>query len=549
MLTNMTDAPIATRPPAAYRPGPRDTLMHALARCVEAHGDDEFANIGGDRITYGEVDARANALARAFADLGVAKGDRVVSIFDTSMDVLICWFAINKLGAIWVPINTAYRGEFLRHQLGDSGARIAICDPHYLERLTEIADLLPDLTLILCRGDGPFADCTIPIQALDAYRGGDRSPLPIVVEPADLACLIYTSGTTGPSKGCMISHNYMCMQGRQQLRAVPTTREDISWTPLPLFHAAAITIVLGALVSGHRIAVCPRFSVSGFWDDIEASGATNAQLMAAIFSLVAHAPDSDAMHRCRGQLQMIYGQPISPDVRVIWKKRFGVPIVSSWAYGQTEGVRLTMVLPDETPPETCAGRVSDEFEMMIVDGDDQPLPDGQVGEIVYRPREANIMFEGYWQRPADTQKAWRNLWMHSGDLGRIEGGYLFFADRAKDYLRSRGENVSSFEVERVYSGHPAIAEVAVHATGAQDAEDEIKVTIVLNKEVSITEHELCLWSIDNLPHFAVPRFYEFRHELIKNPTGRVLKYRLRDEGVTPATWDREVAGVIVRRRR
>ncbi len=537
------------RPASAYRRGSRDTVMHALARAVRDHGAREFINIDGDRVTFREIDRRANALARALAGLGFKKGDAVVSIFDTSIDVLVCWFAIIKLGAIWVPINTAYRGEFLRHQITDFGAGLAICDPHYLDRLVELVDDLPELARVLYRGDGPYPACRLTIEPLDAYRGSDGSMLEIVVEPADLACLIYTSGTTGVSKGCMISHNFMCMQGRQQLRAAPQTPEDVSWTPLPLFHAAALVLVLGALVGGLSCAVARRFSVSKFWEDIESAGATSAQLMASIFSLVAHAPDSEAMQRCHGRLKMVYGQPITPGVRKIWKERFGVPIVSSWAYGQTEGVRLTMVEPDETPPENCAGRVADEFELMIVDSDDRPVTDGQVGEIVYRPREANVMFEGYWRRPAETAKAWRNLWMHSGDLGKLENGYRFFCDRAKDYLRSRGENISSFEVERVFLAHPAISEVAVHAVGQQDAEDEIKVTAVLQEGAAVTPHELCPWSIEKLPHFAVPRYYEFRIELVKNPTGRVLKYQLRSEGVTPLTWDRESAGIMARRRR
>jgi crotonobetaine/carnitine-CoA ligase len=272
-------------------------------------------------------------------------------------------------------------------------------------------------------------------------------------------------------------------------------------------------------------------------------------LMASIFALVAHAPDSQAMRRCYGRLKMIYGQPITPPVRRIWNERFGVPVVSSWSYGQTEGVRLTMAEPGESPPETCAGRVTDEFELMIVDAEDQPVPEGQVGEIVYRPREANIMFEGYWRRPQDTARVWRNLWMHSGDLGRMEGGYLYFVDRAKDYLRARGENISSFELERVFLSHPFIQEAAVHATATQSGEDEIKLTAVLRADATLSEHELCLWSIEKLPHFAIPRYYEFRTELIKNPTGRILKYRLRDEGITATTWDREAAGISVRRRK
>src|SRR5690606_15692703 len=158
----------------------------------------------------------------------------------------VSWFAINKLGAIWVPINTAYRYEFLRHQITDADARLVLCDPVYLDRIVEIADKLPAVELVLCRDNGPFPDCPIPIQRFDDYRGRNDTPLPIAVEPGDLAALLYTSGTTGPSKGCMISHNYMCMQGRQQLRAVPQAPDEISWTCLPLFHSAALNLVLGA---------------------------------------------------------------------------------------------------------------------------------------------------------------------------------------------------------------------------------------------------------------------------------------------------------------
>ncbi|MQP68304.1 AMP-binding protein [Niveispirillum sp. SYP-B3756] len=533
--------------PHAYRPGIRDTVMHALARAVERNPDGEFLAIDGVGITYRQIDHDANAMARKFQELGVGKGDTVVTLFDTSLDVFVCWFAINKLGAIWVPINTAYRGEFLRHQVSDTGARLAICDPQYLERFEHIADLLPNLQLILCRSPGPFPICTIPIHSLDEYRGTDGSTLPIIVQPSDMATLIYTSGTTGPSKGCMISHNFMCMQGRQHRRHVPQEPGETGWTCLPVFHSAALIFVLGALVEGLRVAVASKFSVTRFWDEIETAGASNTLLMASIFPLVAHAPDCEAAQRYHGKLKMVFGVPISAPVRQIWKNRFGVKVVSSWSYGQTEGVRLTSAYPDETPPEESAGRPTDEYEIMIVDADDQPVPEGTVGEIVYRPREPNVMFEGYWRRPEDTAKVWRNMWMHSGDLGKMIGGYLYFCDRAKDYLRSRGENISSFEVERTFMGHHAVAEAAVHAVGAQNGEDSIKVTAVLREGAVLNEKELCLWSIENLPYFAVPRYFEFRHELPKNPTGRVLKYQLRDDGVTASTWDRDAAGIAVRR--
>ena len=527
---------ITTATASTYRAGRRDTMVELLERAAATYADRPFVVIDGEPFTYAEVDRRSNAFSHEFAALGVQKGQCVVTLLDTSIDVFACWFAINKLGAVWVPINTAYRGEFLRHQVADTQARLVICDGHYLERFIHIAAQLPEVQLILTRGGETDPGFVIPIKPLDDCRGSNTSQLPLVVEPQDLAALIYTSGTTGPSKGCMISHNYFAAVGRINRRHTLLGEGEVLWTCLPVFHAAALTAVISVMEDGSCIALARQFSVSRFWEEIEAAGAVSAMLMASIFALVAQAPECEAEKRYRGKLK-------------IWHERFGTQIVSSWAYGQTEAIRMTGVALDETPPETCAGRAVDEYEIMIFDEFDRPVPEGTVGQIVLRPREPGVMFDGYWKRPDATAAVWKNMWMHTGDLGKIVGGYLFFADRAKDYLRSRGENISSFEVESSYMSHHAIAEVAVHAVGAQTGEDEIKVTAVLREGALLTEHELCLWSLENLPHFAVPRFIEFRSELPKNPTGRVLKYQLRDEGRTATTWDREAAGIAVRRRK
>lgn len=540
---------MTTPAPSSYSAGTRDTVLHMLQRAVKEAGDRLFVNVGGEKSTFADVDQRSTRFAHELARLGVKQGDRVVSICDTHSDVFTIWFGIQKLGAIWVPINLAYRHEFLRHQISDTGAQLVICDAGYLERVTELDDRLPEVNRVLVRGhEGDLPSSAIAIARFEDHLGSDDTPLPITVKPQDLACLLYTSGTTGPSKGCMISHNYMAMQGRQQIRAMDIGRGDVVFCPLPLFHSAAINGVLGALQSWEPIAIWPRFSLSSFWDDIEQSKATHGMLMASIFALVANAPDTPAMERCKGQLKMVVGVPITSEVRKIWQERFGVKLVSSWAYGQTENSRLTMALPTDNPPELSAGRAADEFEVIILDDDDCPVPPGTIGQICLRPKFPNVMFEGYWNRPDATAEVWKNMWMHTGDLGKMdEDGWLYFCDRAKDYLRSRGENISSFEVEATFISHHDVAEVAVHAIGEQTGEDEIKATLVLREGSSLTHRELCMWSIDHLPYFAVPRFLEFRKELPKNPTGRALKYKLRDEGLTPDTWDRESEGIQVRR--
>jgi carnitine-CoA ligase len=166
-----------------------------------------------------------------------------------------------------------------------------------------------------------------------------------------------------------------------------------------------------------------------------------------------------------------------------------------------------------------------------------------------RPKRPHVMFEGYWNRPEATTALTRNLWFHTGDIGKFDSdGFFYFVDRKKDYLRRRGENISSFEMETAFLAHPEISEVAVHAVLSDVTEDDVKVTAVLQPGSTLTEEQLCRWSVDRLPYFAVPRYIEFRRTLPKNPVGRVLKYVLRDEGATAATWDREAAGITIDKR-
>ncbi|MDH6291257.1 AMP-binding protein [Rhodococcus opacus] len=544
----MTAATARQRDPG--KPVNPDTVLGALERAVAQGPDDVFLDFSGELLTYRDIDRMSTRLAHSFAELGITQGQTVVSVLDNNADLIVIWLAVNKLGAVWVPINTAYKGEFLRHQIADAGATLAICEVQYLPALTDIAGGVPELKRILVRGgDATSNTAGVAVDTLDTFRGTNETPIPVVTRPGDISCLIYTSGTTGPSKGCIFSHNYLCNQGRQWQQFVPQPREEAVWTCLPLFHQSALGMVMSAMINRGRLAIEARFSVSTFWEEIERSGATHALIMASIFPWVAHAPDNDAMKRCIGQLRTVTGVPVTPEVRKIWQERFGVKFVNSFGYGQSEGVFIAFSPESDSAPLSSCGHIADEdFDVRIFDNDDVEVPPGEVGEIVYRPKAPNTMFSGFWRRPDATAEVWRNLWMHTGDLGRIEDGYLYFVDRKKDYLRSRGENISSFEVERTLLSHSAISEAAVHSVQTGRGEDCMKATIVLKEGVSLTEEELCRWSIDHLPYFAVPRYVEFRSTLARTPNGKIQKYHLRAEGVTATTWDREAAGIVVRRR-
>lgn len=531
--------------------GIQDTVNQVMARAVKKHPDRTFLEFSGRTYAYAEIERGAVRMARGLAAKNVKHGDTVAWLLDSSVESIYTMFGIMKIGAVSVPVNTAYKGEFLRHQLADSGAAVIITESDYAERILSVVDGLPELRLLVHRGAiDPAANSKFETMPLDSLYSDNSEPLPDRVSHRDLATLIYTAGTTGPSKGCMISHAYCCHMARMAILTSGRTEEDISWTALPLFHFNAMTVtVLASAMLGGRASIYPRFSLSNFWPEIERTKATFATALGSMVPLIAQAPDNEASRRCYGQLRVVGGAPFPVFLQEKWKERFGVKRCGSNSYGLTETSLITSLPASEEPAPESSGRRNEFYDVRIVDDEDQELPAGTPGEIIVRPRQPGVMFDGYWRRPAETMKVVRNLWFHTGDIGKIdENGFFYFLDRKKDYLRRRGENISSFEMETTFRAHDAIEDVVVHAVPSPVGEDDVKVTAVLKQGSVLTEESLCLWAIERLPYFAVPRYIEFRKELPRNPVGRVLKYQLREEGCTAITWDREKSSVALAKR-
>lgn len=536
---------------ASWQAGTGETVTGVLARAAAQWGDQPYLDFHGEQFSFRAIDEASNRLAAGLAALGVGKGDSVATILDNGPDAVLAWFAINKLGAVSVPVNTAYKGEFLRHQVADSGASVVIAEADYAERIVAIVGGLTALRVLVPRGPaGVVAPDPVRTIALDELKRS-LAPLPQVdIAPRDLAMLIYTSGTTGPSKGCMISHQYVCNLARQYIRSAALGPQDVLWTALPLFHMnATATTVLATAMVGSRAVIYPRFSVSGFWPDIRRSGATMANMLGSMAPLLADAAPSADAEACFGQIRLVNSAPFPPDLQARWRERFGVRDMGSAGYGLTEAAMVVTSRIGQDCPAGAAGLRNDDFDVIIVDDDDLPVAPGQSGEVLFRPRRPHVMFEGYWNRPEATLAIMRNMWLHSGDIGRFdENDYFYFVDRKKDYLRRRGENISSFEMESTFLSHRAVRDVAVHAVFSELGEDDVKVTAVLTEGAELTEAALCEWAIARVPYFAVPRYIEFRQDLPRNPTGKVLKYELREQGCTPTTWDREKAGMALPKR-
>jgi carnitine-CoA ligase len=530
----------------------QETVVRRLWEAVERAPDHTYLRFRNQSFTYSESYREIMRLARGLRELGVKPGDTVTMMLDNSADAVFMWHAITQIDAITVAINTALKGDFLRHVVADAASSVFIGEAAYIERLAKVANSVPNIQHVVHRGAIDTDVCPFKASALESIRL-DGGGLPRAnAKPGDVCALIYTGGTTGLSKGCMISHNYLVQSAIQSNGLVDRRPDETWWSPLPIFHSNLVaTGIVGPLLQCATSSISERFSLSGFWPAIKESGARIVSLIGAMHIMIAKMADTEEMLECRGQLRALHALPMPPDIERIWIERFGLEIAGVTAYGLTES-HLVTDFPGGTSRGAkpgSAGKRNADFDTRIFDDDDRELGPGQVGEIVVRPLKPHRMFEGYWRCPEQTLRACRNMWFHTGDLGMFDDdGYLFFMDRKKDYLRRRGENIASEELEITYRQHEDIAEVAVHAVFAKEGEDDLKVTVVLREGSRLTPRELFDWSIDRVPYFALPRYIEFRAELPKGPVGRVQKFQLREDGCTPTTWDREKEGVTFERR-
>jgi crotonobetaine/carnitine-CoA ligase len=355
---------------------------------------------------------------------------------------------------------------------------------------------------------------------------------------------MYTSGTTGPSKGVMISHGHAYEYARGVIDMIEIKQSDVYYAPLPLFHIAGQWAVIYAAAIAGATAVLPdTFSASRFWATVRRYRVTCSFLLGAMANLLyrqAPAPDD-----ADNPLDRVLVVPLIPEVEP-FNQRFGCRVSTTW--GGTEmncPTRSGFDLPNN---RTC-GRVDERlYEVRMVDANDNEVPPGVPGEAVVRPKLPWITMAGYWNRPDWTVAAWRNLWLHTGDmLMKDKAGNLYFVDRTKDAIRRRGENISSMEVEQEINAHPDVLECAVIPVASAETEQEVMAIVVPKSGRRIAPEALIAFLEPRMAYFMVPRYLEFAAELPKTPTGKIQKFGLRERGVTSATWDRVAAGIKLKR--
>jgi crotonobetaine/carnitine-CoA ligase len=518
--------------------GSRDTMMAALDRATGKRPDSLFLSFSNSSYSYEDFWRRAGQLATGLTAL-VRPGECIVLMLDNTIDHIALRFAANFVGAIPVSINTALRGDFLAHIMVDTGAAIVVAEGDLLSRFDAIVSRLPSKLTIFSRGS-PVPETSA--RALEELYS-DIVSSPVVTDPTATACLSYTGGTTGPSKGCIISHNYLCHASRMCIELAARTPDEVSWNCLPMCHLNIWdTSVVPSILLGGSSAIEPKFSLSNFWPSVIGNNARVVSLLGSMISLIAAMPESADTARAHGQIRAVMGVPFSHALAETWRSRFGIELAGCGSYGLTECYPIVTQDPTIPAKPNSSGMRNKFFDVRIFGTDDTELPLHQPGEVVLRPLQPQVMFDGYWGKSPTT--VWRNGWFHTGDVGLFdEDGYFFFMDRQKDYIRRRGENISGMEVEATLLKHPSISDIAVHAVPSDLTEDDVKITAVLRDSANLTHEELFSWCIDHMPYYALPRYIEFREELPVSDVGKVLKSILREEGCTPTTWDRERSAV------
>jgi len=522
--------------------GDQRTLPFILEDKAKTLRNKVFVFYKDETITYEELNEKANSIANMLTkEMGVQKGDKVVVMLPNCADYVMVQFGVAKTGGVQVPINIQATGDLLAHFLNISDARVLLIDQQYLHLFQPIQDKLSHLRKVIVypAKSGDEESMLGRGYEFSSYQDlvtGETSPPQAAVNRTDPVDIFFTSGTTGISKGVVLSHNHHYHFGAIIAEWARLGFEDIFYTCLPFYHGVSQYMsVMPAMLAEGGIAIADRFSASKYWDDIRRYRATATW---AVYTMPAVLMKQSPMENdADNPLRVFCTIGVAPDLVEPFEKRFGVKILDM--YGSTEQEAIAFTPYDEKRYGAVGPINRKHFDVRIVDANDEELPPGEVGEIVSRPKEPYIQMIEYYNMPKETLKVFRNLWLHSGDLGFIKDDWLYFVGRGKDAIRRRGENISSYEVERITLSNTNIKECAAIPIPTELGEDEIKVVIVLKEGSRISPQELLAFFQNQMPKYMVPRYIEIKQSLPKTPTEKVEKVKLKEEGVTPNTWDRE----------
>ncbi len=510
-----------------------------LEDAVASNPDAIFLEILGSAYSYESFYEHVLKTASFYKSLGVSQGDRVCLVLPNCPEVLFSWFGLSIIGAIAVPINTAYKKEELAYILNDSSADVLVAHLNFLDVAGAAAEMAPSIKQNICVGGGSEGWQMFE----DGYRQSTALEEAPSISSSAISALVYTSGTTGHPKGVMISHSMYVAAGQGFSYWTQATSKDRFFTCLPYFHANThYYSTMGALAARGTLVVVERFSASKFWQQVREARATVVNFIGMMLTVLSKQPIFDDDNK--NTVRLFYGTPaFSPDVLGGFEKRFGAKVIVG--FGMTETCFGTVErlgdarrafscgLPREHPDPNFINTIR------IVNDHGQDVDVGMPGELII---QNPAITPGYWNNSIGTLDAIRDGWLYTGDTAQLDrDGHLYYVDRKKDVIRRRGENISSQEVEVVLKRHPKILDCAVIAVPSELGDEDIKAYVVLVPKLTLTAEEIIDWCVQNLAVFKVPRYIEIRNTFPRTPSLRVKKEDLKKESedLTKGCFDRE----------
>ncbi len=536
------------------------TLGELVDRAVARDPYKVYLYYGPYQVTYQELLDYSLRVAGLFWELGVRHGDRVCLFLPNGREVPFIWLGLSRIGAITVPINTAYRAEEMTYILNNAEAKVLVSHHSLMDVARQAAGRCPSLErLLVVSEDGSAPDGWTDFWTLLRESAALEPGAPGVIEgrvsPEDPSMLVYTSGTTGDPKGVMITHEMYVAAGQGFATWTDSSSQDRFFTCLPYYHAnAQYYSTMGSLAAGASLVLADRFSASRFWDQVRESGATVVNFIGMMMPVLLKQPPDDRDRD--NSVRLFYGSPaLARELLEEFEERFGAAV--QIGFGMTETCYGTIERLGEGHRSGSSGRPrwhpDPRFRNeLTIRGEEGEAAAGAVGEITLRNP---AVMTGYWRDPARTAETLRDGWLHTGDLGWLdEEGNLHFVDRKKDVVRRRGENISSQEVENVIKRHPGVMDCAVIAVPSELGEEEVKAYVVPKGAESGDSgprpgpEEIVYWCAEHLAYFKVPRYVEMREDFPRTPSFRVRKDLLRREreDLTSGCFDREKAGIRLR---
>jgi long-chain acyl-CoA synthetase len=495
--------------------------MHAnlgsiLFGSAELRPDHVALRLDERALTYAELERAARGVATALLERGLEPGDRVALLVPNVPEFTVAYFGILYAGCTVVPLNVLLSAPEVTYHLQDSGAKLLIAHPLFeAVARTGAGELGVPVALAAPEGPGSVGEMA-QANAIAALHP---------TEATETAVILYTSGTTGKPKGAELTHSNLLLNCAVVVpKILPASQDDVALATLPLFHSFGQTCIQNAFIAaGATFTLLPRFAPGEAFEVMARDGVTVfAGVPTMYFALLHH--EARATPELDLRFCMSGGAPMPVEVMKAFEAKFGVEILEGYGLSETSPV-ASFNMPGRPRKVGSVGYPVYGVEMCILDEQDQPLPDGERGEICIRGH--NIM-KGYLGRPDATAEALRGGWFHSGDIGiRDADGSYRIVDRKKDMILRGGFNVYPREVEEVLYGHEAILEAAVIGVPHESHGEEIKAVIVTRADSGLSADELRAWCKERLAAYKYPRIIEFSDALPKGPTGKILKRELK----------------------